>query len=113
MDSKAVSGAYQLRNPGDITTTYERAILIVAVPVADAVAAAEVPVAVRADRASGRRLHSIPGLRDDQPVAPEDPEERIAELERELAEAKRDAAEYDRAAPQQRRVVRAAESRCA
>ena len=34
MDSKAVSGAYQLRNPGDITTTYERAILIVAVPVA-------------------------------------------------------------------------------
>jgi hypothetical protein len=32
-------------------------------------------------------------------VAPEDPEERIAELERELAEAKREAAEYDRAAP--------------
>ena len=32
-------------------------------------------------------------------MAPEDPEERIAELERELAEAKREAAEYDRAAP--------------
>jgi hypothetical protein len=46
VDSKAVSGAYQLRDPGDITTTYERGILIVAVPVADAVAAAEVSVAV-------------------------------------------------------------------
>ena len=32
-------------------------------------------------------------------MAPEDAEERIAELERELAEAKREAAEYDRAAP--------------
>ena len=55
MDSKVVSDACQLRDPGDITTICERGILIVAAPVADAEAAAEVPVAVDSAALPGQR----------------------------------------------------------